>query len=190
MTSELTPVLHDLAQLAEAATADLFRLVCHQQPDRLLQVGTHTLHLCPRCFGLHAGFFFSVLLLRIAMPRRRLSGTWIVASVALGLATGVEWLLEHEGLIAASAGLRFLSAAVSGAGGAMLFLLYRDHRGLAVKDVPEPAVLSLAAGAFLLPFLLGRDDGLYLLLCGTAVLAVLGNAWLLLRTMFSGRRGG
>ena len=51
--------------LLDDLSTRVFGLVCHQIPSILIDIGGRDVALCPRCIGLHVGFFASFILLFI-----------------------------------------------------------------------------------------------------------------------------
>jgi hypothetical protein len=63
MTGELSTAFTGAADFLFVVADQVFDLVCHQEAERLVRIGDYTLRLCPRCIGMHGGFFAAVIFL-------------------------------------------------------------------------------------------------------------------------------
>ena len=88
---------------------------CHQMPERSFKVGWYTFPVCARCTGVFFGQLSAVILL--------LFGVICPLYIALALlaAMGIDWLIQHVGLLE-STNLRRLITGLCGGFG--LFSLY------------------------------------------------------------------
>ncbi len=83
--------------------------VCHQQPDRCLQIGGAPMAVCARCLGLYAGG--TLALLAAALGAWRSPRALLAAAVAVNAA---DVLLGFAGLPSSSNGLRVALGGVLG----------------------------------------------------------------------------
>ena len=186
MTSELSTGFTAAADLLFVVADQVFGLVCHQEAERLVHIGDYTLRLCPRCIGMHGGFFAAVIfigrLITCGKGCER-QDVWLIPLAAvLCTLTGLEWLLEFERVLVPDPALRLWTGAASGVGGGTLFLVYRRRRrftGLSLPTAPATAV-SLA-GVLLLVVLL--PDGQPYIVTASLLTAVLCNVAMVGRTL-------
>ena len=94
-----------------------FSFICHQDKDILIRVYDEYIPMCPRCIGLHLGFFFSsfVFLFRrfqkiILNPKIRF------ALIILMSLAGIHWLLGYLGIFITGSLSRFFTGILSGLG--------------------------------------------------------------------------
>jgi uncharacterized membrane protein len=77
------PVLEARGGWGAGAIRACFAAVCHQAPDRSLQVGGGSMAVCARCTGLYLGGFAGLVLASIAgLARRRWHPAWLAALAA------------------------------------------------------------------------------------------------------------
>ncbi len=110
-------------------TASYFRFICHQDSDILMEIDGRPVPLCPRCTGLHLGFFFAVLISLVIAPKslrlaNRSDQFFVAGCVGLMVA---EWILAQLGLISSSINSRFLTGVVAGSASGLLILAYCLH---------------------------------------------------------------
>lgn len=178
-----------MALLSSASTAaadcvttladTVFGLVCHQEAGRLFHMNGTVVPLCPRCIGMHGGFFATVLLLGCLYGREntcRRNDVWLVPLAAsFATLTGVEWLFESQQIIPSDISLRLLSGTISGAGGGTLFAIYRGRRGLSTIRIPiAPVISALLVGTILAA--VSGPGGIPTVVSGFLLVVVLGNA--------------
>ena len=186
MTAVSFPTLMATADFLAAFADQVFGLVCHQEAGRLLHIGGQPLTLCPRCIGMHGGFFATVILLGRWVSggngRERADGWIIPLAAVLGTLTGVAWLLEIQRIIPSDITVRLWTGLASGTGGGTLFLVYRHRRALPPHGLPCRAVLSAALACILLLAVL-LPDGHASIATAILLAAVLGNAAMVGRTL-------
>ncbi len=93
-------------------------LVCHQHPERCLEIGGRLLPLCARCTGIYAGFLLAFLAVWIYSARNRFPGCEKQVCLLAGfilLAFIAEGFLSWKNLACAGNNLRFLSGLYGGA---------------------------------------------------------------------------
>ena len=79
------PLLEARAPVVAHGIHRLFRLSCHQIPDRCLVIGAGRAPVCARCQAIYAGLFLAGLLALAGLPRRPPS-PWLIAALALPMA--------------------------------------------------------------------------------------------------------
>lgn len=105
--------------------------ICHQDKTILISLQGHLLPLCPRCIGLHTGFFLTLLfpglilqnMLKLEKPGIMLSILFIISL------TFIHWLAGYFKLIEPDTLSRFLTGMLSGTGLGVL-LKYIKHKYL------------------------------------------------------------
>lgn len=111
-------ILHIISGLSlEKIIFYLSGLICHQDKIILFTVGGYLIPLCPRCLGLHTGFFFTRLFSGL-FPHKlvNLDGPTNLFMIVfiIGL-TGIHWYLGFTGFLRADFISRILTGFISGA---------------------------------------------------------------------------
>ena len=96
----------------------LLGFICHQDQTILLRDGENLIPLCPRCLGLHFGFFIALVVVKsfyqkpvnIYKPQNILL---IICSISL---TGIHWLFGFLNIVEMDFSSRLFTGIVSGAG--------------------------------------------------------------------------
>jgi len=83
---------------------------CHQDKSILLSMYGDYLQLCPRCIGLHTGFFTTIVALVFINQKPRLirKKISVIIPVLLATVTGFHWFGATIDIFAASSFTRFL----------------------------------------------------------------------------------
>ena len=105
----------------------VFSIICHQDHSRLLLINNEMMPLCPRCMGLHAGFFVVVCILMV-FTRNRIricGGLSLYLLIALLSLTGIEWSLEQLSIIRSTAFSRLLTGLLTGSVLGILLIAYK-----------------------------------------------------------------
>jgi uncharacterized membrane protein len=110
----------------ELISNNLFKLFCHQDPSRLMHMGVHQVMLCPRCIGLHAGFFISLVYsLTENHKRNKFSGiiplTICISGILLNL---MEWSFSQLAITTSASISRLFTGAFAGSCMSILALVY------------------------------------------------------------------
>jgi len=100
---------------------------CHQDKSILLSIYGDYMQLCPRCIGLHSGFFITIVTLVFIEREPRLTRKKIlnIILVLLVSITGFHWLGGALDLFDASSFTRFYTGLISGS--AFGYLIYFYH---------------------------------------------------------------
>jgi uncharacterized membrane protein len=99
-----------------------FSTVCHQQPERSLQVCSHPMAVCARCAGIYFGFFGGIIVqpgLRKTRIGKIENELWWFAGF---IPMGIDFLLSHIGIIESSNSIRMWTGVITGASSAFLIL--------------------------------------------------------------------
>jgi uncharacterized membrane protein len=92
-----------------------FSFICHQIPDRSIQIHEHAFAVCSRCFGVYFGLFFGFMIYPLM---RRIEETepfprfWLFAAM---IPMGVDWSLGFFEIWENTHLSRFLTGAILGA---------------------------------------------------------------------------
>jgi len=110
----------------------LLGLICHQDPFIVLVVQGHPLPLCPRCTGMHTGFFIFILSMCLISDEFRLKLARINPFVVLLLisVTGIEWILANYHLFSSSTVSRLLTGFCTGTGIGLLLIIYQARQSI------------------------------------------------------------
>jgi uncharacterized membrane protein len=102
-------------------------IFCHQDKSILLTIYGDYLQLCPRCIGLHSGFFTTIVALvfinRVSLLT--LKKTPKIILVLLITVAGLHWLGGTTDMFDASSFIRFFTGLISGS--AFGYLIYFYH---------------------------------------------------------------
>lgn len=114
--------------ILEEIAGTIFGLICHQDSSILMKVDGREILLCPRCMGLHLGFLFSFIALKVWTAKRINvveRTTKFILAVALG-SMAVDWGVGgHLGLFTPTT----LSRLITGlAGGSVVGILLSSYR--------------------------------------------------------------
>src|SRR6056297_1090083 len=113
--------------ILEVISDHFFSLFCHQDPSILVEIEGKDILLCPRCSGLHVGFFISLIYFSIEKKKRTnllglIPKLICVAGITIIL---LEWLLAHLLVITPTSLSRFTTGLIAGTIICILTLLYR-----------------------------------------------------------------
>lgn len=94
-----------------------FSFICHQDKDIIISVYDELITLCPRCIGLHVGFFISPIVFLF----RSYKGLFLdpktrFALIILTSLAGIHWLLGDQGVVTPNSLSRFCTGFLSGFG--------------------------------------------------------------------------
>ncbi|HYQ58007.1 MAG TPA: DUF2085 domain-containing protein [Draconibacterium sp.] len=116
-------------EIIDSLSSAVFRIICHQNPEILTEINGHTIFLCPRCAGLHAGFFlFMVCTLPFLKARTDLNGwfpkAFCISSLLLLL---TEWLLAQLQITYSTDESRYITGLLAGCASCLLLMAYRNY---------------------------------------------------------------
>jgi len=113
----------------ESFSESLFSYVCHQDASILIALNGRTVMLCPRCSGLQAGFFITMLVLLLINGVKNLkTGRAFKSIVVVALLfLFSEWMLAQTGMIHSTASSRLLSGLAGGVAFSLLAIAYRNQ---------------------------------------------------------------
>ncbi len=58
----------------------IFSNVCHQQPEKLINIGKYSTFVCARCTGIYSGVFFTSFLILVISKFKQLDTKYLVIS--------------------------------------------------------------------------------------------------------------
>jgi len=94
-----------------------FSFICHQDKDTLIRVYDEFIPLCPRCIGLHVGFFASAIVFLFRKYQDLfLNPKTSFALIILSSLVGIHWLLGNQGIVTPNSLSRFCTGFLSGFG--------------------------------------------------------------------------
>jgi uncharacterized membrane protein len=166
----------------------LFSLICHQDPNILMEINGKSLMLCPRCTGLHLGFFFMLLvMLPLEKNSIKLKGRffkWLcIAALAFLF---FEWLLAQFDIISSTNTSRYFSGIFAGAAFCQFVLAYRSRMLYTdtCKEITSQLPLLLRIATALLTGLLFFQLNSWSVVTLTLLFAVVFNFFFLVHTVF------
>lgn len=156
-----------------------FGIICHQDENILFKINQVYFPLCPRCTGLHLGFFIILLIAyKFDMKHIKLkSQLHLMVVLLLTSVAGIHWLTGILGVIKQDVTSRFFTGIVSG----MAFNILIISTGILEKI--QLFTKKLLPGIFkilLLLIIIYTLTAAYLLLMIPAFIIVLFNAILIL----------
>ena len=139
------------AELPDEIIRYLLGFICHQDKEILISVWGNRLPVCPRCIGLHLGFFLTLIYpaaVRSCLTPRRFVTLAAVVSIA-----GIHWLLGVLNLIDPGPLPRLLTGLSSGIA---FGILLNSIRSLYTREtITKLSGNIAAAGAFSFLFITG-----------------------------------
>ena len=108
-------------------SGNFFSLFCHQDPSILIETEGKEIMLCPRCSGLHIGFFISLIYFSIEKKKfTYLSGLTPKLICFAGITfIFLEWLLARFSIITPTSLSRLTTGLIAGTIICLLIFLYR-----------------------------------------------------------------
>ena len=105
--------------------------ICHQDPSLVLIVQEHSMPLCPRCIGMHGGFFLTIAILFLKKSARHLLLSINPIVILLPVAAmGIEWLLSNLHIYNSSLISRLLSGFIGGMSIGAFIVFFNIHHSL------------------------------------------------------------
>lgn len=156
-------------------------LICHQDESILLSINQNYFPLCPRCIGLHIGFFISLFLFVVYYTKQiKLKSTSARIFVILTInAAAIHWLSGRLGIIEQDSILRLITGLLSGFGFGILICsldLLGKFKSKLKTSLIAVIFISLLSSIFL--FIL---SDLYFLLVTVMFSVVLSNSVLIMK---------
>lgn len=106
-----------------------FSFICHQDESRLLLIFGDYMPLCPRCTGLHLGFFTTATVLlfinRLILPPLSKVPKFIL--IFLVTLSGIHWLGGRAEVFESNLYASFLTGLLSGSSFGFLILTYKKY---------------------------------------------------------------
>lgn len=93
----------NIAEWYQSGITRLFSSVCHQQPDRMFDVGGTHAAICSRCTGIYAGWAAGLwgavigLKREVALPRKYVMMIIVGITVIIGVDIVAQWIAFWEG---------------------------------------------------------------------------------------------
>jgi uncharacterized membrane protein len=161
--------------------------ICHQEPDRLLRFGSHSLFVCSRDTGLFVSFFTVILLASLSRGRKKGGIYWpLILFAAAGIAFFAwDGLSSYLGYRESSNLIRFLSGLAAGSGLAILIapwmnrLLFGASRCQKLGSRPADLTAVFAGPGLMAALYLIRPEPLFTLAETWLAICVAGTFWAL-----------
>ena len=166
----------------------LFGFICHLDKSILFKLGDNFIPLCPSCLGLHAGFFITLIVIKLFFQKPinlNEPRNMFFISVSITLA-GIHWLLGFLGIIEINIASRLITGLVSGAGFCLLLnsLKYKYFQSEFYISYNYKSVLAYSFVLLLCISLLGDYNLLILiilLLVTNNIISIINSIWLIIR---------
>ena len=102
-----------------------FSIFCHQEPSSLLEIYGKSLMLCPRCCGLHIGFFTTLIFFSFKSGLSKLQGTASRVCALSGIILlSAEWILAQSQFISSTTTSRLITGLLAGTSACIFLLTY------------------------------------------------------------------
>ena len=138
----------DWENAIQQITQSCFGLICHQDPSILMNIGDKVFQLCPRCVGLHFGFFFCFIALAM-QTRQRIRFADKRTRLALAVPIGVilaHWFLGRFDVLAPDSLSRLVTGLLCGSVLSFVVVAYRRdliNRSVAAANVGFLHIVAL-----------------------------------------------
>lgn len=178
----------NFSEILNHVSSYVFSIICHQNESVLIEVSEQSIMLCPRCSGLHIGFFFTLLILlqlktnRIKLTGRFSTGFFITALSFIFL----EWVLAQFGTFSSTTVSRYFTGLFAGTAFGMLLLAYRRRvfKSDNYQETSNQLLLIVSLAIVLFSGLLFFQLTNWMAITLTLLLAVVINFFVLVHTLF------
>lgn len=151
-----------------------FSIICHQDENILIEINQVYFPLCPRCTGLHLGFFIILFMTyKFDLSHIKLkSQLHLLVILLLTSVAGIHWLTGVLGVLEQNAASRFFTGIVSG----MAFIILIVSTGLSENlQLRGKKLLPVVVKILILQLIIYSVTGAYLLLMMCIFIIVLFN---------------
>lgn len=175
-------ILDTLISVFDGFIKSVFGLICHQDESILLSINQTYFPLCPRCIGLHTGFFITLFSFVVYYTKQiKLKSTSARIFVILTIsAAAIHWLSGKLGIIEQDSISRLITGLLSGLGFGILICSLNLVSGFKSKlktSLIAVIYISLLSSIFL--FIL---SGAYISIVTIMFAVVLFNSVLIIKT--------
>jgi uncharacterized membrane protein len=166
----------------------LLGFICHQDKSILLGIGENFIPLCPRCLGLHSGFFIALIVIKLLFQKPinlNRPKNILVITFSISLA-GIHWLLGFLGIMEMDLTSRILTGLVSGAGFSILLnsLKYKYLQTVFKIPIRNKNILVYLTVLLVCICLLSNYDSLIfiiLVLVTSNIISIIHSIWTIIR---------
>ena len=127
----------DIIESIDFMIHKMLGLICHQDPSIILYVQGHSMPLCPRCTGMHIGFFLgivSIWLFRDSVWQHLARINTIMVFIPVSI-MGMEWFLSNCNLISSNTTSRLLTGFLGGLGICVFLIIYQNRHSLQITAI-------------------------------------------------------
>jgi uncharacterized membrane protein len=117
----------ELMEFIEMLSRNFFSQFCHQNPELLIRISGEYVYLCPRCIGLHVGFFLTGLLFLLYKKEVVIKQNQLPILILLISVTFFHWLAANLSLVEDSECLRIITGSITGSSFFMFFSFMRNE---------------------------------------------------------------
>jgi len=164
----------------------LLGLICHQDLSIVQLVQGHHLPLCPRCTGMHTGFFIFIFSIWFVSDKVRLqlARTHPFVVLILIAVTGIEWIMANYHLYSSSTASRLLTGFGTGAGIGLLLIIYQVRQSIyfIITHTRRIVILSSTCLLFIIFTLVNPIHNFWLFLTLILCYVVLFNVLIIVTT--------
>jgi uncharacterized membrane protein len=163
----------------------LLGFICHQDKSILIATSENLIPLCPRCLGLHIGFFLTLVFLnRIIQRRVNLDkpGILFVIIFLIGVA-GIHWILGALDIMEMNTLSRFITGFVSGSG--LYVFLYSFKYESPKPELSFSNRVKIIISCLLMVLLYSGSNNSYELLLPAVLILVVFNVSSIINSLLS-----
>ena len=142
----------DIIESIDFMIHKMLGLICHQDPSIILYVQGHSMPLCPRCTGMHIGFFLgivSIWLFRDSVWQRLARINTIMVFIPVSI-MGMEWFLSNCNLISSNTTSRLLTGFLGGLGICVFLIIYQNRHSLQITAILNKKIVLLISPGLLI----------------------------------------
>ena len=167
----------------------LLGFICHQDKSILFELGGNLIPICPRCLGLHSGFFITLIVIKLFSQKPinlNKPRNILVITFSIGLA-GIHWLLGFLGIMEMDLTSRILTGLLSGTGFSMLLnsLKYKYLQTEFSIHIINKILLSCLLVLLLCIYLIKNYDWfilIILILVTINIFSIINSMWIIIRS--------
>ena len=182
---DLLNIIPDLS--LEQIIKYLLGFICHQDKSILFELGGYLIPLCPRCLGLHSGFFITLIVINLFFQKPidlNKPRNILVITFSIGLA-GIHWLLGFFGIMEMNLASRLFTGLISGTGFCLLLysLKYKYLQTAFNIPIRNKSILVYLPVLLICISLLGNYDLLILIILVLVVgniISIINSIWIMI----------
>lgn len=113
----------------------IFSLFCHQNESLLIKISGQFIPICPRCIGLHCGFFLTGIFFGLYKKSTLIKHSSYPILMILIFTTMFHWIMCQFGMTENSEFPRILTGSISGSAFYMFFITFKNEYAGRNKEI-------------------------------------------------------